>query len=440
MTKKKILFVQPTIYDDRGVLVKMNRLYFVGLAYPLLAAMTPPEWKVEICLESIEEVPWDTDASVVGIGGMGHALNRGKDIAARFKEMGKTVIVGGPMASLAPDLVAPFCDSILLGDAEDAWPELLADLERGELKSRYHRPLARLSTPLPRYELILHKRIGNFLPVQAGRGCPNSCAFCSIYCLYRTRYFRRPINEVLRDIQKVKDLGFKKFLLLDDNIVADREYTIALCKAIEPLHMRWMSQCEITVAKDPETLAALAGSGCEMLSFGLESIQPKGLAALNKKWCHPEEYRELIRRVTDAGIEVASEMIVGVPTDTRESLMQTIDWVEHTRIAAPKFYIMTPIPGTDLFAQMEREDRLVSKDVYTYTASKAVIRHPNLSTEELDEIYWKLYDELYTIRRILGRTVFQKRFFKKPWQMLFLLGVNLFYRWHIKQRIAPIIL
>jgi len=438
--KKKILFIQPTIYDDRGILVKKSRLYFVGLAFPLLAAMTPPDWEVEICLESIEEIPWDTDASVIGVGGMGHAANRGKDIARRFKALGKTVLMGGPMVSLAPDLVQTFCDAVVMGDAEDVWSEVLHDLENDTLKLRYRKELTKLSTPVPRYELITSKRIGDFLPVQAGRGCPNSCSFCSIYCLYRTRYFRRPIPEVLRDIQRVKDLGFRKFLLLDDNIVSDRDYMLELCHAIQPLRMQWLSQCEITVAKDSELLAALAQSGCNMLSFGLESIQPASLACINKKWCKPEEYRELVDRVTDAGIEVASEMIVGIDTDTKESLRATIAWVASTRIVAPKFYIMTPIPGTDLFNKMQSEGRILETDVFTFTASKAVISHPHLSTSELDAIFWEIYDGLYTLPCILRRTIFQKNFFRKPKQFLFLLGVNLFYRYQIKRRIAPIVL
>jgi radical SAM superfamily enzyme YgiQ (UPF0313 family) len=440
LARKKILFIQPTLYDDRGGLIKKRRLYFVGLAYPLLAAMTPPDWEVEICLETIEEIPWQTDATVIGVGGMGHAANRGKDIAQRFKAMGKVVLMGGPMVSLAPDLVSTFCDAIILGDAEEVWAEVLRDLEAGTLKPRYRSELTRLSTPLPRYELVLDKRIGDFLPVQAGRGCPKSCSFCSIYCLYRTRYYRREIAEVVRDVTRVRELGFSKFLLLDDNILSDRDYMLALCRALEPLRMQWLSQCEITVAKDPELLQALVRSGCTMLSFGLESIQPESLASINKKWCHPEEYLELIARVSDAGIDVASEMIVGIDTDTPASLRATIDWVARSQIAAPKFYIMTPIPGTDLYESMLAEGRILSQDVYSFSASKAVISHPHMSTDELDALFWEIYDRLYTLPHILRRTVLHRRFWRKPRHFLFLLGVNLYYRWQIRRRIAPIVM
>ena len=230
--KKKILLIQPTPYDQYGKLVKKSRLYFVGLALPLLAALTPEEYEVELCYETIEEVPFDTDAELIGISSMGHAVMRTIDIAKRFKELGKTVILGGYMVSLMPEEAKKYGDSVMIGDAEETWAEMLKDYENGELKPFYKKKLTKLETPLPRYELLLKKRIGNFLPVQAGRGCPKTCSFCSVYCLYRGQYLKREIPDVIRDIKRVKELGFKQFLLLDDNIFSNREYAIELCGEI----------------------------------------------------------------------------------------------------------------------------------------------------------------------------------------------------------------
>lgn len=438
--KKKILFIQPTLYDDRGRVVKKRRLHFVGLAYPLLAALTPPDWDVDVCLETIEDVPYDTDAGVIGIGGMGQAANRGKDIALEFRKRGKTVIMGGPMVSLAPELAQPHCDSLVIGDAEAVWPQVIADLERGALKPAYRGELTRLTYPLPRYELVLSKRIGDFLPVQAGRGCPHTCSFCSIYCMYRGRYIRRDIDEVVRDIRRVRALGFRKFLLLDDNIVSDRDYLIALCREVGKLGMRWMSQCSIEIARDDEALHAAAASGCTLLSFGLESLTPASLAALDKSWCRPEEYERLIARVVAAGIDVATEMIVGADADTPASLAETAAFVLRTPIVAPKFYILTPIPGTDLFARLQREGRLATDDLYGITASRAAIRHPNMTTAELDRVFWEVYERVYALRHILKRTVLHRRFVRAPARYLFLLAVNLVYRRQIGRRIAPIVM
>lgn len=438
--KRKILLVQPSCYDDGGSVIKKRRLHFVGLAFPLLAALTPRDWDIEVCIELIEDVPFDTDAGLVGIGGMGQSARRGIDIASEFRRRGKTVVMGGPMVTIAPHLAAPFCDSIVRGGAETVWAQVLEDYERGGLKPVYSRQDESLSTPLPRYEVLLGKRIGDFLPVQAARGCVHCCSFCTIYCIYRGRYYRRPIPEIVRDIEHVKSLGFGKFLLLDDNIMSDRGFMLDLCREIRRLDMEWMSQCVIDIGRDRELLEAARDSGCTLLSFGLESITPQSLEDMNKGWARPDEYPSLIEAITEAGIDVASEMIVGVDSDTPASLRATVEFVAATRIIAPKFYLMTPIPGTDLFDRMQRQGRILTDDLYAMTSSTPAISHPNMTTEELGALYWEIYDRLYTLRRILGRTILDRRVFATPKRRLFYLLVNLFYRHQIRRRIGPIVM
>ena len=150
------------------------------------------------------------------------------EIATEFKKRGKIVIMGGPMVSLVPEIAKDYCDSVVIGDSEEVWQSVFKDIENNTIQPFYKKSVTKLSTPLPRFDLILNKRIGGFLPVQAGRGCPNSCSFCTIYCMYRNKYLKRDLDEVIRDIKHVKSLGFKQFLLLDDNIISDKIYEEAL--------------------------------------------------------------------------------------------------------------------------------------------------------------------------------------------------------------------
>lgn len=437
---KKFLFIQPTIYDDYGKPVKKRKLYFVGMAFPLLAAMLPEGWTAEICLETIEPIPYDTDAGVIGLGGMGHAAKRAVDIAAEFKKRGKTVIMGGPMVSLVPEVAKAYCDSVMIGDAEDCFAEMCADLEKGELKPFYHKPLEKLTRPLPKYELVTKKHIGDFLPVQAGVGCPNVCGFCSIYCIYRGKYLKRPVDEVIRDIKYVKSLGFKKFLLLDDNIVADAAYMTELCARIKPLKMKWMSQCAIQIADNPGLLKAAAESGCYVLSLGLESISKSTLDAFGKSFCDPADYMRILKTINKAGIEVASEMIIGADSDTPQTLDETIRFVRRSNIIAPKFYCLTPIPGTDFYKECKEKGVLADNDIFSYRPSNAVINTPNMNAAEITMQYWRVYKKLYTAGAILRRTLFNKRLFRHPFRTLFFFGVNMVYRSQIKRKIAPNIL
>lgn len=437
---KRMLLIQPTIYDNNHLLVKKDMLYFIGLTMPLLAAECGDDWDVEICIETIEDIPWDTDIDLIGIGSMGHSIIRGIEIAKKFKELGHTVVMGGYMASLVSEEVKQYCDSIMIGDAEGYWQDMLSDYLNDDLKDFYHKKIDTLSTPLPRYELVTSKKIGDFLPVQAGRGCPNDCAFCSIACLYKGKYLRREIPEVVRDIKRVKELGFKKFLLIDDNILSDKKYTRDLCNEIKKLNMQWYSQCSIKLAEDPDLLKCVADSGCICLSFGLESITATNLKKMNKSWEDPSEYGRLVKTIIDAGIDVASEMMIGLDDDTEESIKRTAQFVIDNKITAPKFYIITPIPGTPYFDEVEKSGDLINDNIYEYSPSKAVKKTSNLSAEDIDRLYWWTYNEVYSIKNIFKRIVFCKSFLMHPFRSMFNVGVNLFYRYHIKHNIAPIII
>ena len=434
---KKILFIQSTPYDPAGQPIKKKRLYFVGLALPLLAALTPADWQVDICLETIEDIPWDTDASVVAIGSMGHAILRSKDIATTFKERGKTVIMGGYMASMMAEEAKKYCDSVVIGDAEPVWQQVIHDLENGQLQPFYEKPLTEYTTPSPRFDLILNKPIGDFLPVQAGRGCPNTCSFCSVYCLYKGRYHQRKLDEVLRDIHQVKALGFKKFLLLDDNIATSREYLLTLAEAITPLDMKWFSQCDIRIGDDPELLGALSKSGCIALSFGLESISPESLQTMDKAWADPARYRELISNIQQSGIDVSTEMVVGADGDTLASINLTADFIAATGVVVPRFYILTPIPGTAFFQDMQQQGRIIQGDIYAYNGSEAVHQPLHMTPEELTQAYWQLYEKVFSYSSIIRRTLFRPGAMKRLPLTFFYFSVNLFYRHQIKRRIPP---
>jgi len=436
--KKKLLLIQPTPYDSSGSLIKRSKLYFVGLALPLLAALTPEDWDIDLVLETIEDVDLETDAQVIGISSMGHSVIRAIELAKEYRNRGKTVILGGYMVSLMAEEAGQYCDAVVIGDAEGVWRELLLDWEAGQLKKIYRAELDSLENlPLPRYDLLTDKAIGDFLPVQAGRGCPRSCSFCSVHCLYRGKYLKRSIPEVIRDIKYIKSLGYNKFLLLDDNIVSDEGYMLELVREIAKLQMRWFSQCDITVANNPVLLKALKDSGCLVLSFGLESINQESLNSLNKAWAKVQHYPDLIQRIRLAGIEVSSEMVVGTDADTEESILATANFIEANKISVPRFYILTPIPGTDLFKQLQTEGRICNENIYAYNGTEAVHVPARMSPEQLTGAYWNLYNRVYSWTCIIKRTLFTRNFLVNPIQQLFYLLVNLKYRQDIKKGIPP---
>ena len=436
---KKLLLIQPSPYEKDGKVIKKKKLYFTGLALPLLAALTPDDWETELIYEVIEDVPFDTDADLIGVSTMGHGVIRSIDIAKEYRRRGKTVILGGYMASIMPEEAVKYCDSLIIGDAELVWQQMLSDFENGKLQKTYEKPLEGnwYSTPSPRFDLLEGKNLGDFLPVQAGRGCPNSCSFCSVSCLYSGRYVKRPLPEVIRDIEQIKSLGYKKILLLDDNIFSDKKYLDSLLDTLIKLDISWMSQCEITIGKDDELLEKLQKSGCTTLSFGLESISRESLISMDKGWAVPAEYDFLIQNIRNHGIDVSTEMVVGGEGDTLESIRMTKDFIEKNKISVPRFYILTPFPGTRFFDQIKEEGRLVNNDIYSYDGTSAVYRPKNMTPDELTQAYWELYSELFTIKSIIKRNIFRKEMLKTPARCIFNMGVNLYYREQIKRRITP---
>lgn len=435
----RLMLVQPTQYDVGGRLCKQRRIYLPGLAFPLLAAMAPRTWEVDARIEVVDDIDFDADVDLVGIGTMGYTIWRGIEIAREFRKRGKKVFMGGYMASLVPQRTLEHVDSVVVGDAETSFPRLLRDFETtGRIERIYNEPVERIDgLPVPRYDLLTAKRIGDMLPVQAGRGCPHLCSFCSIACLYRGRYLARPMDEVVRDIRAVKEHGFRKFYLLDDNIVSNPGFLEALCDAVTPLKMTWASQCSLQLARNPRLLDKVRKSGCNLMSFGLESITQEGLDRLNKDWLKVDDHQALLERITQAGIMPSSEMMIGTDGDTEESIRATYDFVEKARIPIPRFYILTPMPGTPLYEQMHGEGRLVTEDWKKYDGSTAVHRPMKISPEKLTEMYWWLNRKVFGLRSIVRRTLFRKEFLRRPFMHLFALVVNLHYRHYVYRRVPP---
>lgn len=435
----KILFIQPTQYAENGKLCKQRKINLPGLAFPLLAAYTPSHWKVELIIEVVEAIDFNSDADIIAIGSMGHAIFRSLEIAAVFKKKGKIVVMGGYMASIAYHEVINHVDAVIVGDAEIAYPKMLKDFEEtGTLQPIYNYPIHDLKNlPVPHYELLIKKKIGSMLPVQAGRGCTFTCSFCSIACLYQGKYFFRPVDEVIRDIMEVKRLGFKRFYLIDDNIVSNPKYLMELCEKIAPLKMKWASQCAIHLAKNKELLQTVVRSGCDLMSFGVESIRQDSINSLDKPWLKASEHEQNIKILSHSGIVVSTEMIVGTDFDTEDSIRQTYAFVHQNRIPIPRFYILTPIPGTALFKELKSQGRILTENLKKFDGTSCVHIPKNIEPEKLTEMYWWLNRKVFSLRSIAHRTLFNKYLLKNPGMLLFSLAINLHYRNYVRRKITP---
>ena len=437
--RRRILLVAPTALDMQGRPIRQRRLHLPGLTFPMLAAVTPAEYELRLVSETVQDIPFDEPWDLVGVTGMGSGIVRGWQIADEFRRRGRTVVMGGIAATLAgPERSLAHADAVVLGEAEEEWPRVIADAMAGALQPVYQAarrpPIDAL--PVPRYDLLDRRGHGRWRPVQATRGCPFTCDYCSITAFFEQRYRKRPVDQVVRDVRAARRHGSRYIAFIDDNIGVDWQYCARLWEALIPEKILWISQCSLHIADHPEMLALARRSGCRLLSFGIESVSAASLRAHDKEWNRPERYADAIRTIRRHGIDVSTEMIIGMDGDDPTIFERTYDFLVSNAISVPRIHILTPVPGTTLHDRMSREGRILSEEFGRYSGGQVIFRPRNIDPKALQDGYWSLYERLFSPAGI-ARRVGRNRARLGPWMRAFVLGVNLHYRSHIHHRITP---
>jgi radical SAM superfamily enzyme YgiQ (UPF0313 family) len=405
----------------------------------MLAAVTPADYDISIVNETVHDIPFDKRWDLVGITGMGSGIVRAWEISDEFRRRGNKVVMGGIAASLlGPDQSLEHADSVVLGEAEETWPLVLADAAAGRMKPVYQMPRRPPieTLPLPRYDLLDRKKLGRWLPVQATRGCPFTCDYCSITAYFEGRYRKRPVDQVLRDVRAAKRMGTRHIAFIDDNIGVDWKYCRELWEALIPERIIWMSQCSLHIADQPEMLALARRSGCRLLSFGIESTSEASLAAHDKEWNRPGRYTQAIRTIRRHGIDVSTEMIIGLDGDDASVFKRTLEFLLKNEISTPRVHILTPIPGTPLHDRLRREGRLLSAEFSRFTGGTVVFRPALIDPNVLHDQYWQLYESVFSWSGIWKR-LRSNHASLDPFMRAFVFGVNLHYRRHVHHRITP---
>jgi len=432
----KILLIQPSQIIGEGKVYKAKKLMFPRLSLPVLASLTPPEIQVEIIDEYFEEVPFDDSADLIGIGFMTPQAPRAYQIGDEFKKRGKKVVMGGIHASALPEEALAHADAVVVGEAEGIWPKVLEDFKNGKMEGIYKSlqfpELKRL--PLPRYDLLQKDRYRLFkinFPIQAGRGCPFKCEFCSVSRFFGGEYRWRPVDEVVREIQK-KNL--KKIFFVDDNIIGQKSYARELFNALIPLKIRWGGQASLNVSKDEDLLNLMAESGCGLLYIGIESISKSNLPSYGKTFFDAGEISEHIEKIHKKGILIRASIIFGMDDDDSDVFHKTVVFLIKKKVAYAEFFLLTPMPGTELQRKLEKEGRIIDNDWSHYDGFHAVFQPLRMRTEELEEGLWNAYKEFYTIPSIIRRCV---RMGSQNRKLRTILS-NFYYRKMVLQKRHPI--
>jgi len=440
----KILLVLPAgervrVTPENPEVPRRAMLRFSVLPLTVVAALTPREHHVRIVDENVEALDFDAGCDVVGISFMTALAPRAYEIAASFRRRGRIVVAGGYHPTLCPEDAAPHFDAVVVGDAEGTWEQLLADVERGALQKVYRQPARDvpvclgqdqpadpLQTPVPRRELLqpTAQHYATINAVQAGRGCRHDCRYCSVTVFHKRKYRRRSVADVIGELRSLpRDLIF-----VDDNIIADREYAVELFQAMAPLRKRWVSQCSMLVADDPELLRLMRAAGCCGLFIGIETASEENLVAVHKQFNRSGTYRERLRKIRRSGIGVVAGMIVGMDADDTRVFEQTLRFLQDNGLDAVQLNILTPLPGTPLYADMARAGRVTDRDFSHYDYRHVVFRPARMTAAELQAGADWLYAQFYRLDRILCR--FARAVFTVGWMPAILaLKLGLTYRY-----------
>ena len=420
----KILLISPCIDDETR---SRKSMLMPQLALFILAGLTPPEHPVTIVEEEIEPVPMDLDCDLVGLSCMTSNAPRAYALAAEFKRRGKTVVLGGVHPTILPEEALRHADSVVIGEAEGVWPQLLDDYEKGRLQRTYHNPHPPLDKYVPiRFHKGLKKGLFRIIPVMTTRGCPYDCDFCCVHDIYGPKVRHVPVENVIRYLI---ESGGKRFMFLDDNIVGDPRYAGELFRALKPLRIKWVGQASLSFARDTELLKLAADSGCGGLFIGLESVSESRLGQMRKSLNKVEELEKAIKALMGFGIILMASVIFGFDEDTAGTFGETLDFLNRNRIATAQFNVLTPYPGTRTYRQLKDGNRLLTEDWKYYDHTSVVYKPGRMTPSELALGRLRTREEFTSIFSII------KRFPYNLGHPLFYLALNIYARRLCKEQI-----
>jgi radical SAM superfamily enzyme YgiQ (UPF0313 family) len=390
-----------------------------------LAGMTPEEHDVHYI-----EIP-DLHATaetlepfeLVAISSYSAQINEAYELAQRYRATGTPVVMGGTHVTALPEEALEYCSSVVIGEGEASWPEVLQDAACGSLKSRYgsrDSGFDLADAPMPAYELLDISKY-NRLTVQTSRGCPHQCEFCAGSNLISSCYKQKPVDKVLAEVDRICELWEHPFIeFADDNSFVNRAYWRELLPQLRQRRIRWFTETDLSVAQDTELLHMMREAGCAQVLIGLESptVEPLDQLEQSTNWKHDRfaDYKQSIRIIQSHGITVNGCFILGLDGQTPAVFDQVYDFVRETELYEVQITILTPFPGTPLYLRLEKSGRLIEPTNWQKcTLFDVNFRPLGMAAQELrggfHALAMKLYSDTFTQwrREIFKRNLHQSR-------------------------------
>jgi len=377
------------------------------LAIATLSALTPPNIERRFFDDRLESIDYDETTDLVAISVETYTAQRAYQIAERYRRKKIPVVMGGFHPTLAPDDALEHADAIVIGEAEEAWPQLLSDFEEGNMKRQYRQKnRSSLSGHFPDRAIYRDKTYQPIALVETARGCKFKCEFCSIAQFYNRTHCQRPVADVIKEIA---ELGQRYVFFTDDNISVNRERFRELLTALIPLKISWAAQTSIDIAEDENLLRLMRASGCVCVLIGFETLNPSVLSLMDKAVNGQTNiYETAVRSLKKYGIGIYGTFVFGYDNDNASSFQKTLDFATHHGFFFTAFNHLVPFPGTPLYDRLEAEGRLLypkwwlSKD---YHFGDVAFLVKGMNERQLADMCYVFRRRFYGIKSIIRRMI-----------------------------------
>mgnify|MGYP005852820217 CR=1 FL=1 len=296
---------------------------------------------------------------------------------------------------------AQHADSVFLGPGEDTWPRFLAEFRDGR-PQRFYASTTRTLAGVPRIRRDLIKRHLYLVPnsIVVSRGCPNTCDFCYKDSFFRggRSFYTQSVDVVLAEIEQ---LPGRHLYFLDDNLFGDPRFALALFDAMRGMGRLWQAAGTVHSALRPELMRRAAASGLRSLFIGFETLNRENLKEHRKSWNGRHGHHLAVRRLHDLGVMINGSFVFGMDHDDEDVFPRTVEWAIKHGIETATFHILTPYPGTALYARMRAQGRILHHNWDVYDTRHCVFRPARLRPAQLEAGYWRAYRDFYTWESIL---------------------------------------
>tara|TARA_Y100000034_G_scaffold136768_1_gene215588 strand:- start:21634 stop:22950 length:1317 start_codon:yes stop_codon:yes gene_type:complete len=403
----KILFINPATKRDRksmqGKAKGSNIFRYSKLGILSVAALTPKDIEIEFTDEIIENINFNTDADLIAISAVTALAPRSYEIATEFKKRGKTIVMGGMHATFLSDECLNYVDSVVIGQAEGSWQRLIQDFKDGKIQKKYISK-QNIILKLPKACRIPEGRKGYAKGHVFGitRGCIHKCDFCSVRCFFDSKYYKRPIEEVITEL---KELPWKIINIVDDNIFCDPKYAKRLFKALIPLKKHILFQASIEITHDLELMSLIKKAGGKGVFIGIESLNKKNMKDIKKFQNITNEYKKVIKIFHQYGIVVEAGLMFGFDYDNQFVFKEMYDFVNKTNVDLIQVGIVTPMPGTPLFDKLKKEKRINDYNWEHYDCRHMVFKLKLMNKKDLEDGANWLRKKFYSYPSIIKRGI-----------------------------------